>query len=61
MLTGPFVVEFIDHQDTILVTQADEVATIGIVGGADMVDAILFHQLDALLDGTWIGGSPQGT
>ena len=55
MLTGPFVVEFIDHQDAILVTQADEVAAIGIVGGADMVHAKLLDEFQAFLDSLWIG------
>ena len=44
-----------------LVAQLDELAAVGIVRGADVVDAILLHQLQALLDGTRIGGSTEGS
>ena len=60
MLTRPLVVELVDQQDTVLVAEADEVAAVGVVRGADMVHAELFHQQDALLDGLGIGGSTEG-
>ena len=59
VLVGPLVVQFVDHQHAVLVTQLDELARVGIVRGTDMVDAELLHQLQALLDGTRIGGSTQ--
>ena len=57
MLARPLVVELIDNQDAVLVTQFNKLATVGIVAGADVVHAELLHQLDALLDGPRIGGS----
>ena len=61
MLTRPLVVELVDDEDAVLVAEADEIAAVGIVRGADMVHAELFHQQDALLDGLGIGGSTEGT
>ena len=57
MLARPLVVEFVDDQDAVFVAEFNELARIGIVGRADMVDAKLLHQLQAFLDGTRIGGS----
>ena len=61
MLACPLVIELIDDEDAVLVAKLDELATVGVVRGADMVDAILLHQLQALLDGTRIGGSAEGS
>ena len=59
MLAGPFVVELIDHQNTMFVAELDKLAAIGVVTGANVVNTILLHQQDALLDGLWIGCSTQ--
>ena len=56
MLACPFVIELIDDEDTVLIAQLDKLAAVGIVRGTDVVDAILLHQLDTLLDSPWIGG-----
>ena len=59
MLTCPFVVQLVDHQNTVLIAQLDELTAIGIMTGTYVVDAKLFHQLQALLNGPRIGGSTQ--
>ena len=61
MLTGPLVVKFIYYQNTQFVAELDEIATIGVMRGADVVHAKLLHQFDTLLDGLWIGCCTQGT
>ena len=59
MLTRPLVVELVDHQDTILVAQFDELPAVGVMTRADMIDAKLLHQLYAFLDGPRIGSRAQ--
>ena len=61
MLVSPLVIEFVDNQYAQLVAQLYKTATIRIMAGTDMVHTKLLHQLDALLDGTWIGGGSQCT
>ena len=59
MLACPLVVELIDDEDAILVAKFDKLAAIGIMTGADVVHAKLLHELQALLNGTWIVGSTE--
>ena len=61
VLVGPLVVQLVDDEDAILVAQFNELSAVGVVAGAYVVDAKLLHQLQALLDGTGIGGSSQRT
>ena len=61
ILCEPLVIELIDDKDAIFVTEAVEVFAIGIVGAADVVEAEVLEQLDALLDGTRIGGGTEST
>ena len=61
MLTRPLVVEFVYYQNAVFVAEADKVAAVGIVRGAYMVHAKLFHQFDALLDGFGVGCSTKST
>ena len=53
--------KFIHHQDAILIAEFQKVLTIWIMRSADMVHSELLHEFQSLLDGTWIGGSTQGT
>ena len=55
ILRQPLVVEFVHHEDAQPVAQFEEVLAIGIVGGADVVEAERLHHLQPLLDGTGIG------
>ena len=59
ILCEPFVIELVDDKDTVFVAKAVEVFTVGIVGAADVVEAEVLEQLDALLDGTRIGGGTE--
>ena len=61
MLVGPLVVQLIHDEDTIFVAQFDKLSAVRVVTGAYVVDAELLHQLQALLDGTGVGGSSQCT
>ena len=60
VLTGPLVVDFVDHEDTVAVAEAHEVFAIGIVRATDVVDTELLHQLYAFLDGSWVGCCTKG-
>ena len=61
ILCEPFVIELVDDEDTVFVAKAIEVFAIGIVGAADVVEAEVLEQLDALLDGARIGGGTERT
>ena len=59
VLTCPFVVQFVNNQYAVAVAKFDELAAIRVMGSAYVVHAVLLHQLEALLDGSGKGGSPQ--
>ena len=61
ILSKPFVVKFIHHQDAILIAELQEILAVWIMRGADMVHAEFLHQFQPLLDGTRISSSTQGT
>ena len=61
ILSKPFVVKFIHHQDAILIAELQEILAVWIMRRADMVHTELLDQLESLLDGTKIGSSTQGT
>ena len=61
VLLCPFVVELIDDEDAIFVAKFNKLATVGVVRGANVVDAKLLHQENALFDGAGIVGGTEGT
>ena len=55
ILRQPLIIEFIHHENTQSVAKSKKVFAIGIMGGSHMIESELFHHLESLLDGTWIG------
>ena len=55
ILRQPLIIEFIHYENTQSVAKSKEVFAIGIMGSSHMIESKLFHHLESLLDGTWIG------
>ena len=57
----PFIIQLVDHQDAILVAQAQQVLAVRIMGCTNMVEAKALHSEYLLLDGTRIGCCTKGS
>src|SRR5574344_62319 len=59
-LLKPLIVQFIHNQKSIFITKIQKGLTVGIMGGAHMVEPKLLEQFEPFLDGTGIGCCTQG-
>ena len=60
-LRVPFIIQLVDHQDAILVAQAQQVLAVRIMGCTNMIEAKALHGEQLLLDGTRIGCCTKGS
>ncbi len=60
-LSGPFVIDLVDDQNAIFVTQVEKRFAVGVVGGADVVEAEVLEHLYAFFHRLGIGGRTEGT
>ena len=59
-LRVPFIIQLVDHQDAILVAQAQQVLAVRIMRCTNMIEAKALHGEYLLLDGTRIGCCTKG-
>ena len=61
VLREPLVIEFIHDKDAQRVAEIQQALAVGVMAGADVVEAIIFEQSQPFLDGARIGGGTQCT